>query len=210
MSYGLQLYLLRRGQGRLNELAETLEADLRELTFRTYPIVDCVLTRLYDEVGREDEARTLFDRLATDDFAQIPFDEEWLVSLGLLTEVAHSLGDRRRAGVLLDRLSPYADQVAVAYPEISMGSVSRYLGLLATTLSRWEVAERHFEDALAMNERIGARPWLAHTQEDYGRMLLERGRECDRERASELLDLALRFYDALGMESSAARISALR
>ncbi|TML33781.1 MAG: hypothetical protein E6G24_06660 [Actinobacteria bacterium] len=210
MSYGLQLYLLRRGQGRLNELAETLEADLRELTFRTYPIVDCVLTRLYDEVGREDEARTLFDRLATDDFAQIPFDEEWLVSLGLLTEVAHSLGDRRRAGVLLDRLSPYADQVAVAYPEISMGSVSRYLGLLATTLSRWEVAERHFEDALAMNERIGTRPWLAHTQEDYGRMLLERGRERDRARASELLDLALRSYEALGMESSASRISALR
>jgi hypothetical protein len=41
-------------------------------------------------------------------------------------------------------------------------------------------------------------------------MLLERDRERDRERASELLGLALRSYEALGMESSASRISALR
>jgi len=140
----------------------------------------------------------------------LPLVEEWLVSLEIHTEATHSHDDRQRAGVLLERHSPYADHVADAYPEISTGSVSRYLGLLATTLSRWEVAERHFEDALAMNERIGTRPWLAHTQEDYGRMLLERGRERDRARASELLDLALRSYEALGMESSASRISALR
>ena len=199
MSRRLQLYLLRRGQGRLDELADTQESALEPFTFRTYPIVDCVLARLYDEVGRKDDSARIFSSLAKDDFTQLPFDEEWLVCVGLLAEVAHSRGDRPRAEALYDQLAPYAGQVAVAYPEISIGSVARYLGLLASTLARWEDAERHFEDALATNERIGARPWLAHTQEDYARMLVARGRSGDQERAAELLELALESYRQLGM-----------
>jgi len=49
----------------------------------------------------------------------------------------------------------------------------------------------HFEDALEMNARMGARPWLAHTQRDYARMLLARDGSGDRERAYALLDHAL-------------------
>jgi DNA-binding SARP family transcriptional activator len=201
MSRRLQLYLLRRGQGRLDELAETHEAALEAFTFRTYPIVDCVLAQLYDELGRQDDSARIFSSLAKDDFAQIPFDEEWLVGVGLLAEVTHSRQDRPRAQVLLHQLAPYASQVAVAYPEISIGSVARYLGLLASTLAHWEDAARHFEDAIAMNEQIGARPWLAYTQEDYARMLRSRGRSGDLERAAELLDRAQASYRELGMTS---------
>jgi DNA-binding SARP family transcriptional activator len=204
MSRRLQLYLLRRGQGRLDELAVTQEAAPEALTFRTYPIADCVRARLYDELGRKDDSARIFSNLAKDDFAQIPFDEEWLVGMGLLAEVAHSRRDRPRAQVLLDQLAPYSSQVAVAYPEISIGSVARYLGLLASMLARWEDAERYFEDALGMNERIGARPWLAHTQEDYARTLLARGRSGDEERAAELLEQAHASYRELGMTSYAA------
>jgi tetratricopeptide (TPR) repeat protein len=203
MSRRLQLYLLRRSQGRLEELAETQEAAPEAFAFRTYPIVDCVLARFYDELGRVDDSGRIFSNLAKDDFAQIPFDEEWLVSLGLLAEVAYSRGDGSRAEALYDQLAPYSSQVAVAYPEISIGSVARYLGLLASTLARWEDAERHFEEAIATNERIGARPWLAHTQEDYARMLLGRGQSSDQERAAELLEQALESYRALGMRSAA-------
>ena len=124
--------------------------------------------------------------------------------------MTHSRGDRPRAEVLLDQLAPYATQVAVAYPEISIGSVARYLGLLASTLGRWDVAERYFEDALAMNERIGARPWLAQTEEDYALMLLARDHERDRARAAELLRQALDSYRELGMTSSASRIPRLK
>jgi len=204
MSRRLQLYLLRRGQGRLDELAETHEAALEAFTFRTYPIVDCVLAQLYDELGRKDDSARIFSSLAMDDFAQIPFDEEWLVGVGLLAEVAHSRHDRPRAQVLLDQLAPYASQVAVAYPEISIGSVARYLGLLAATLGRWDDAQRYFDEALVMNERIGARPWLAHTQEDYARMLLARDRPEDQEQAAELLGQAQALYRELGMASYAA------
>jgi tetratricopeptide (TPR) repeat protein len=163
-----------------------------------------VLAQLYDELGRKDDSARIFSSLAMDDFAQIPFDEEWLVGVGLLAEVAHSRGDRPRAQALLDQLAPYASQVAVAYPEISIGSVARYLGLLAATLGRWDDAQRYFDEALVMNERIGARPWLAHTQEDYARMLLARDRPEDQEQAAELLGQAQALYRELGMASYAA------
>jgi len=93
------------------------------------------------------------------------------------------------------------------HPEGIRGSVSRYLGLLATTLKRFDEAQSHFEDAIALNERMGARPWLAHTQSDYARMLLAHDGPGDRERAQQFLDQALATYRELGMESYAANAS---
>jgi hypothetical protein len=56
-----------------------------------------------------------------------------------------------------------------------------------------------------MNERMGARPWLAYTQDDYASMLRSRGDRRDAERAAELHAAAVRTYDALGMTASALR-----
>ena len=55
-----------------------------------------------------------------------------------------------------------------------------------------------------MNASVGARPWLAHTQDDYARMLLERDQPGDSERARELLAEAISTYHSLGMDSWAA------
>jgi len=110
-----------------------------------------------------------------------------------------ALEDTRRAGVIYELLLPYADRVAVSYAENITGSVARYLGLLAATMGRGDVSAGHFEDALAVNERIGARPWLAHAREDYGRLLLARDGPGDREKAEPLLSLALADYDELGI-----------
>ena len=52
------------------------------------------------------------------------------------------------------------------------GAADRYLGMLAATLGEWERAEAHFERAMELNRRMGARTWLAHTAYEYGRMLL--------------------------------------
>jgi hypothetical protein len=66
-------------------------------------------------------------------------------------------------------------------------------------MSRWEEAERHFEQAADMNARMGARPWVAHTQHDHGRMLLRRDDLGDEARAAELLRAAASGYEELGM-----------
>ena len=75
-------------------------------------------------------------------------------------------------------------------------------------MSRWEDAQCHFEDALAMNARMGARPWLAHTQYQYAIMLLARSHPSDDEKAVALLDKALSVAHELEMHALAERLSA--
>jgi hypothetical protein len=106
---------------------------------------------------------------------------------------------------LYELLVPYADLNAVAWPEVAMGAVARPLGVLASMLNMEEAAERHFEHAIALNDRLGARPWVAHAKHEYARMLLGRG---DRLRAGELLSAALDTYRELEMEPWQARAEA--
>jgi hypothetical protein len=57
-----------------------------------------------------------------------------------------------------------------------------------------------------MNQRIGARPWLAHAQHDLAATLLAQGRPADAKRARLLLSRALATYRELGMETHAAEV----
>jgi len=203
VAYGLQLYLLRREQGRLKEIEELL---LRlALEYPTYPVVRCARANMLAELGPPAKARTELAALATDGFSAIPFDEEWSVSLCFLSEMAVRLGAVDHASALYERLLPFADRVAITYPEISLGAISRFLGILAAATGHWDDSQRHFEDALHLNDRIGARPSLAHTRENYARMLFERGNAGDKQEADKLLAAAVAAYRKCGMESHAAR-----
>jgi tetratricopeptide (TPR) repeat protein len=167
-----------------------------------------VLTQTAAELGYASEARERLRALTASGVSDLPFNEGWLVSLSLLSETAAALEDAAAAAVLYEGLQPYGDHVAIAYPEIAIGSVARYLGLAATTMERWDDAERHFGNALSVNERIGARPWLAHTRRDFARMLIARGEPADRDRASRLLESARTGYEELGMRAWVATVSA--
>jgi hypothetical protein len=146
----------------------------------------------------------LFDDLARDDFAGLPFDQEWLYGMSMLAETSALLYDTHAAAVLYRLLVPWATLTTADVPEGTTGSVSRYLGIVATATKRWDEAELHFEDGVAMNARIGARPWLAHTQHDYARMLHARNRPGDRKLAQEQLQAARKIYRELGMQSYTA------
>ena len=80
--------------------------------------------------------------------------------------------------------------------------------MLAATMARWDEAEQHFQEALAMNTRTGARPWLAHTQHDYATMLLARGQPGERDKAMTLFEEALATARELGMRALEARLTA--
>ena len=200
-----QLVVLRREQGRLaedTELAELLASEQGGSLTWLQAYVD-------SEVGNLSAARAGLDELLASDLAGLPSELEWLLALCLLSEVCQRLDQADHAAVLYSRLEPFAGLNAVSAPEVSVGAVARYLGILASTMSRWGDAARHFEDALEMNKRMGARPWLAHTQNDYARMLLARDRPGDRERAQELLEQALATYRELGMEPNAVKASSV-
>src|SRR5262249_33228967 len=125
-------------------------------------------------VGETEAARGDLAALAVNQFRDLPRNLGWLQVLSRLADVVSFFGDAARATVLYDLLLPYADRCALTTLPTCRGSVARPLGLLATVLGRYDAAERHFEDALAMNARIRARIWVAHTQHDYARMLVAR------------------------------------
>jgi len=129
-----------------------------------------VQTHVLAELGAHDEARAALDALTRDRCAALPFDEEWLVSTCLLADAAVVLGAAQAAAPLYELLAPYDDHVAISYPEVSIGAVALRLGTLAATIGRDEDARRHFGDALAMHDRIGARRWRARTEREAARL----------------------------------------
>jgi tetratricopeptide (TPR) repeat protein len=112
--------------------------------------------------------------------------------------------------LLYELLVPHADRCVITLALLCQGSVSRSLGLLATTMSRFEDATRHFEHALKMNAQIRAPIWLAHSQHDYARMLLLRNHVADRDKARNLLEAALTAAEQLGMKALADKTRPLK
>ena len=204
-----QLANLRQLQGRLDELEEATKGLIEQYPDLTvYPTL---LSFIYVETGREEEAKAIFERLATDGFTGLVEDDNWLVSIYLLTEVCGVLRDPRRAADLYQILLPYARlNIGVVGGFLYFGSASRPLGLMTTVMEQWDDAERHFEAALAMDERMGARPWLAYSQYHFGDMLLRRDDPGDRERALELLTASLDTARELGMKRIVERTLALK
>jgi hypothetical protein len=165
---------------------------------------------IHTELGEAEAARRLIGELSGDGFAVIARDNEYLFSLSLLSDAIHDLGDTGTAAVLYDLLAPHAHVNASNADELTTGSVSRPLGVLAATTGRWEGSIRHFEDALTHNDAMGARPWVAHTQHDYARALIARGSPGDEPRASELLSSCISGYRTLEMDAWVRKAAALR
>ena len=195
--YVMQRYTLALFRGGV----EGVEPAIHQLVadYPARPVFRCALAHLHAWLGRGEEAGVRLEALAPGGFAVVPFDQEWLYATTLLAETVAMLGNAESAAVLYDRLLPWRHLNAVDPAEGFMGSVSRYLGRLAAVVGRADEAVQHFEDALEMNERMGARPWLAFTQDDYARLLLSRNGPGDQERAEQLRAAAATTYAELGM-----------
>ncbi|MBI1884889.1 MAG: AAA family ATPase [Chloroflexi bacterium] len=206
--FAVQILGLRREQGRLGELQPIYESLTTQPS--THPGFRGALAWIYSELGREAETRRHFDLAAENAFAGLPRDAARLTQMAILAETCSFLGDVERAAELYAVLLPSARLNVALNEAICLGPASRYLGLLAAITSRWEEAEQHFERALEMNARMGARPWVAWTQHDYGRMLLARGRAADRRKALELLEAAMETARELAMKALLERAQALK
>ncbi len=207
--FGVQMFTLRRHQGRLRELAPVLERFLQEQSVaRTWRPG---LAILHCELGARDAARQVFEDLAADSFAGLPNDAIRSASLAYLAEVCAWLGDTAHAPQLHALLLPYAGRCIVfGAHTATLGSTDRLLGLLSATLQQWSEAQRHFETAIDVDQRSGGRPWLPRTRCDFAQMLLRRGDAGDREQALLQLDSALEEAQALGLASVIERAQALR
>jgi DNA-binding SARP family transcriptional activator/tetratricopeptide (TPR) repeat protein len=206
--YAQAMFNIRREQGRLAEVEGAVRGFIE--LYPNIPAWRSALALLLVELGRGDEARAEFERLAEGGFSAFPRDANWLIAVTLLAEVCGALGDGPRAAELYQLLAPYAGRnVVVGRNATSYGGASRLLAVLAAARGDYELAERHFEEAQSLHARMGARPWEARTQVAYAEMLLQRRRDDDAARASELLADAILVADALGMVVLAERARAL-
>ncbi len=203
--YGIQMFTVRREQGRLAELAPViriLAGQGREGPWRPGLVALLVELGMYAE-GRRELSRFVAHGLD-------PFRESlWLGSLAYLTDACAALGDETAAALVYPEFERYAGgNVMIGHLVACYGAADRYLGMLATTLGEWELAVGHFERALELNRRTGAITWVAHTAFEYARCLLARGRR-DRTQAAALLGEAVRLAERIGMPVLLGRIRAI-
>src|SRR3954447_6790335 len=204
--YGIQMFNIRREQGRLAELAPIIRILAADAD-RGGPWRPGLVSVLV-ELGMEAEARRELARVV--DEGLDPFRESlWLAALAYLTDACAALGDEATAAIVYPELEPLAGtNVMIGHLVACHGAADRYLGMLAATLGESERAEEHFERAMELNRRMGAVTWLAHTAYEYGRLLLARGNG-ERDRADTLLGEAAALAERIGMPALLGRVRAL-
>ena len=206
-AYSLQIFVLRRQQGRLGEVLPVLRGLVgsvpRESLWQPGLALICAELELHEP------AREAYEALAAGDFAGIARDSMWLTNVVFAAEVCARLGDRPRAATLYRLLEPYAGRNVVTGTNIAcFGAVDRYRGMLAALAGDDARAAAYFAAAVALDERGGGRPWLAHSRFEWARWLAGRGG--DAAAAKVQLDAALALVRELGMAGLARRCEALQ
>ena len=168
--YGACLGLLRITQGRIGELADALTSYADDAP--TVVVWRAAAALAHLELGRLDEARRSLAEIDVPLLADSTTDVFWLMAACLTTEVAVALESIEPAGgrQLYDAMKPFADQIAAANVS-TLGSVERYLGLLAWALGNVDRAVEHLAAAIRCHEQLGAPFWLAQTQLDLADVL---------------------------------------
>ena len=186
-------------------------AAIEELVSRlpNYPPSPIFESGAFALSGRLDEARAALRQVAATGFENAGPIVAWLPSVALVIEAIAAVGDADLAQTVYEATLPFARLNVSAGGSGLYGSVSRYLGMLATTLGRWDDASMHFEDGIELEGRMTAPPFLARSRIAYAEMLIKRGRDADLHRARPLLDAALAASRELGMKPWEERASML-
>jgi DNA-binding CsgD family transcriptional regulator/tetratricopeptide (TPR) repeat protein len=201
--YGIQMFTLRREQGRLTELApviRVLAGGERPGAWRPGFVA------LLAELGMDDDVRRELAVVREDGLAGFR-DSLWIAALTYLTDAAAAVGDAETAALVYPELASHAGTpVMIGHGVACYGAADRYLGMLATASGDLDVADAHFEAAMAVNRRMGADTWVAHTAYEHARALLAAGQ---RDRAGRLAGEAAALAQRIGMPTLLARARAL-
>ena len=207
MLHHAQLFVIRRDQGRYGELVEPLRQFVQAQPH--LPVWGATLAGLYCETDELDQARAQVAMLAANGY-RLPVDWTWPSAVMSLGQVASDLGDQALAEHFYPQLQKVAGQVGVtAIGLICYGSLASPCGLLAACLRRWDEADRYFGEAEAMNERIGARPYLVRTRRAWAAMLIDRNAPGDGARIAALMAAARDTAVEIGMQREIVRLDRL-
>ena len=107
---GLQMFSLRREQGRLKELEPLVKYFLEQR--KEAPTRRPGLAVIYAELGRSQDARDQFEQLARFDFADIPRDSLWMATMTYLADVCTF----STIGRVLPRCTNYSCRMRISTP----------------------------------------------------------------------------------------------
>jgi class 3 adenylate cyclase len=204
--FGAQMFFVNWGRGTIGELAEGGEGLAANYPRSAWP---AALTVVYAEAGDREKAARAFGRLARDGFKGIRRDANSLTALCCLAFTCHYLGDKEAAATLYEQLAPYADRcTSILTGSACLGSNDSFLGLLSSTMERWDEAIAHFERALEVDARMGARFFEPRLRLEYAQALLARGD--DRQDALRQLERGLEVARACRMTTYIEQLLKMR
>jgi hypothetical protein len=130
-----------------------------------------------------------------------------------LTYVADAcafIEDAALAAPIYEQLLAFEGQNMVIGSAVACyGAADRMLGALATVMQRWDEAERHVENALVLNRRLGSPTWIAHTRYERARLAFRREPPLPPDTAYEQAYDALDAARKIGLRGLVARIERL-
>jgi len=205
--HGIQMFGIRREQGRLAELAAVTR--LLAASERSREAWRPGLAALFADLDMHDDVRRELALVRQEGFDSLR-SSLWVASLTYLADACAAVDDEELAALVYAELAPLTGaNVMIGHGVAFYGAADRYLGMLAATLGDHDRAIEHFEQALESNRTMGATTWVAHTLFAYGRTLRARGNDGDALQASALLGEAAALAERVGMPTLLARARAL-
>jgi hypothetical protein len=169
----LNLYLIRREQGRLADLAVTVgEARVQMPAFA---VARCLPGHLAAELGRQDEARAFLDRHVESGFAEILESSTHRMTIGLLIETAARVGHAAAAAALAPLLGALGQRHLCVPATAVLGPTLRFHGLIAATTGAWGEAARLLREAAAESRAAGAAGFTLRCELELAQAILVGG-----------------------------------
>ncbi|MBN1653725.1 MAG: AAA family ATPase [Deltaproteobacteria bacterium] len=180
----IQLAYIMRARG------ATVE-QVRELYVNTIgrfrnPFTHAEIIGLIIETGFPELVREAYSKVIALGLRRVPRNAMWLNTLCNMALAAVVFSDRRTIAELYEHLAPYAGFNTPDGILLYDGSVSHYLGILASKRDRETEAVRHFEQAIESNRRMGLRPQLLRTQVVFAEWLTSTSEKKHKNRLKEL------------------------
>lgn len=194
---------LLRLQGRFGEVVSTLSSARDGIGGPAVPIFLASAGHILVEAGEVDGGRRMLDELRPV-LPRHPRDGRWIGTVSSAGQLAALLEDTPTVEWCLEQLAPYSGYyLAAGSGSVRCdGAVARVTGTLAAALGRTDDARRWLEQAIAMDERIGALPYRVLAEIQLARVLAPPGSATASRERAQAIGVARRAADTarrLGM-----------
>ena len=172
-AFRMQLALLRGDPDELPARADEVIAAAPPM-----PLVRISIPLMHALQGQTELARAEFEEFRELP-ARFPVGVRWAPTLSQIGLTATMLGDAEVADTVHDLLAPIAPYYAAdgSGGVFSQGATALLLGDLARVAGRLDESLVHYANAVAMDVRIGARPFTALSRLGWAQSLLAAGRD---------------------------------